>query len=106
MSGRIVDASGRALAHAKLTLRADAKHVVSGYSGVAGQFVARLSVGSTVKLTVSYDGFETTTRELAVRAKNSEAVLTLLAIRADRLPSAQRLGRGCRCASLFLHSGW
>lgn len=104
--GRIVDVSGRALAHAKLMLRADARHVVSGYSGVAGQFIARLSVGSTAKLTVSYDGFETTTRDLAVRAKNFEAVITLFAIPAARSPRAERLERGCRCASLFRHSGW
>jgi hypothetical protein len=104
--GRIVDGSGRALAHAKLILRADAKHVVSGYSGIAGQFVARLPVGSTAQLTVSYEGFETSTRALAVRSKNSEAVLALRSVPASPLSSAQRLGRGCRCSGLFQHSGW
>jgi hypothetical protein len=104
--GRIIDSAGRPLAHALLEIQRAPPRPNTGFSGLDGQFVARLPVGAKCALVISHAGFVTTTRELVASRTNAEITIQLPAKAAATVPDLETFGRGCRCPdSLFAHRG-
>jgi hypothetical protein len=105
--GRLIDGTGRPLAHALLEIKGGPPRPNTGFSGLDGEFVARLPVGAKCALVVTHAGFGTTTRDLTVSGTNAEITIQLASKAAATLPELEAFGRGCRCPdSLFAHRGW
>jgi hypothetical protein len=107
VEGVILGADGRPLPHTSLEIRGAPPRQNRGYSGLAGEFTARLPIGSKCTLVVGRPGFVSTTRELQVASTNQPVTVRLDPEPAARLPDHEILGRPCRCAgALFVHPGW
>ena len=105
--GRIIDSAGRPLAHALLEIQGGPPRANSGFSGLDGQFVARLPLGAKCGLVITHAGFMTTTRDLVVSGTSAEITIQLAAKAAAAVPDLETFSRGCRCPdSLFTHRGW
>jgi hypothetical protein len=102
--GRVVDESGRPLAHARLTIVSPVRRETA-YANGDGRFRVRLPLDQRWPLTVSDSGFAAVTQQLSGAAAEP-IVFKLAPVTTTGLPGTERFARGCRCPDdLFTHEG-
>ncbi len=101
--GQVVDETNRPIPYARVELTGPARRAAA-YADKEGRFLVRVPIDGLWSISASQGGFDVTTQQLSA-ASSEPLVIRLRYVGSQGPPSAERIGRGCRCSDLITGEG-